>query len=73
MTATYAQQTDSSGCNPQQFDNGNDEKRQIGQDDAQQEKVERFSVQPSETSGSNGDGNVQWDSDGMMKMKSPNT
>jgi hypothetical protein len=46
-----------------QFDDGGDEKGQIGKDDAQQENVARFPVQPAEANDGDGDGYVEWNSD----------
>ena len=46
-----------------EFDHGNDEKRRIRKDDAQQENVARFAMQTSVADDGDGDGNIQWDSD----------
>jgi|688.fasta_scaffold2136576_2 hypothetical protein len=42
-----------------QFDDGRNEERQVGNDDAQEEDVARFSVQPTVVNDGESDGNVE--------------
>jgi hypothetical protein len=51
----------------EQFNHGRNEKRQVGQDDAQKEKIARFSVQTMEPGNCNSDGHVERNSDGTAK------
>jgi hypothetical protein len=54
---------DGIGAPVEQFDDGRNEKRHVGQDDAQQENVARLVAEIPTSDDGDGDGNVEGDSD----------